>query len=76
MSKMATTLKLFKEHLLPTEPCRIKLKQWDASRGLGDSESLKSFHSDIQDGCHGGHLENLELKLDGRHWGVMEIQNC
>ena len=29
-----------------------------------------------QDGCHGGHLENLEVKLDGRHWGVMEIQNC
>ena len=47
----------------------------------------KMVSSDIQDGHHDSHLENLqitsalehcliELKLDGRHWGVMEIQNC
>ena len=46
---------------------------------------LEWFHSDIQGGHHGSHLENfsnhicsrtvclIELKLDGRHWGVMEI---
>ena len=47
----------------------------------------KRFRSGIQDGHHGSHFENLkshllsngkslEFKLDGRHWGVMEIQNC
>ena len=57
---------------------------WKASRQHGYLELLKCFRSDIQDGQHGSHLENLqikpapecliELKLDGRHSGVMEIQ--
>ena len=64
----------------------IELKQWEALWQHGDSELLKSFRSDIQDGRHGGHLEILqtsppkpcpiELKLDGRHHRDIEIQNC
>ena len=57
----------------------------------GPLEILQWFHSDIKDGHHGsllGHFENLqitsasvtvsliELKLDGRYWVVIEIQNC
>ena len=39
------------------------------------SKIVKSFRSEIQDGRHGGHLENLffasspEFKLDRKHWG-------
>ena len=54
--------------------------------GVGNSELLKLFCSNIQDGRHSSHLEILqtasppklspiEPKLDGRHWGDMEIQN-
>ena len=57
---------------------------WEALGLHGDSELLKLLCSDIQDG---GHLEIvqtasplkpcwIELKLDGRHWEDMEIQNC
>ena len=52
-----------------------------------DSELLKLFRSDIQDGRHGGYLEilqtlsppkpsQIEPKLYGRHRSDIEIQNC
>ena len=52
-----------------------------------DSELLKSFRSDIQDGRHGGQwnssnnissqtLSRIKPKLDGRHHSDTEIQNC
>ena len=59
-----------------------------ASGQHGDLELLKWFSSYIQDGHHSSRLKNMqiticyrtvsliELKRDGRHWGVMEIQNC
>ena len=47
---------------------------------------LKWFCLHIQDGHHGSHLENLqntspeccriELTIDGRHWGVMEMRSA
>ena len=52
-----------------------------------DLDLLKTFCSDIQDGRHVDHLENLqttsppktvswtELKLDGRHQSNIEVQN-
>ena len=56
---------------------------WKASGQHGDLEFLKWVRSDIQGGHHGSHLENLqitsrtvsliELKLDGKHWGIMEV---
>ena len=67
---------------------QIEWKWWKASGHHGDLELLKWFRSDIQDGHHGSHLEKssnhicnwtvslIELKHDGSHWGVMEIQNC
>ena len=50
----------------------------------GNSECLKSFHSDVQDGCDCGHLEILqttapaiscqfELKIGVMHWRDTDI---
>ena len=33
---------------------------WKASEQQGDLELLKWFHSDIQDGHHGSHIENFQ----------------
>ena len=81
MSKMATTtiLKIFSCYLLLNGKSDCAESWLKALGQHGDSELLKWFHSDIQDGKHGSHLENLEitfcsrtvsgieLKLDGRH---------
>ena len=53
-------LKLFKPHLLPNLQSDWAKTWWEALRGHGDSNLLKCFHSNIQDGCHGSHLENLQ----------------
>ena len=42
----------------------VKLFRFDfAFRSHGDLELLKSFHSNIQDSGHVGHLENLQTFL-------------
>ena len=60
---------------------RVELKLDGKHWGMcyGDSELLNSFCSNVQDGCYGGHLKypsnhlfsqtlnQIELKLDGRH---------
>ena len=61
MAAMSATLKIFKQPLLPN--CKLDWAEtWlEASEQHRDSELLKLFHSDIQDGLHGGHLENLQI---------------
>ena len=80
-------LKVFNFYLLPNSKSDGVYTWWKASGWHGDLELLKCFHSDIRDCHHGNHLEIfkshlllnvslIEIKHDGRHWGVMEIQNC
>ena len=57
---MAAILKFFKRHLLPNCELDWAKTRWEASQWHRDSELLESFCSDIQDGCHGGHLEILQ----------------
>ena len=85
---MAAILKFFKRHLLPDHKSDWTKTWWEASEWHRDSKLLKSFHSDIQDGSHGHHLEilsndissqiisQIEQKLDGRYHSDTEIQNC
>ena len=84
----AAVLKVFNCYLLPNSKSVGAETWWEASGLHGNLELLKWFRSDIQIGHHGSHLENLqitsaaerlsliELILDGRLWGVMEIPNC
>ena len=44
----------------PGWPPDASWKRWEASEWHGNSVLLKSFRSNIQDGRHGGHLENLQ----------------
>ena len=86
MATMAAILKLFKRRVLPNRKLDWAKTWWEASQWHRDSELLKWFRSNIQDGHHGGHLEILqttsqtiswmEPKLDGRHHSDTEIQNC
>ena len=57
---MSAILKIFKRHLLPNRKSDWAETWWEASEQHRDSEWLKSFCSDIQDGRYGGQLENLE----------------
>ena len=61
MATVVTILKLFKRHLLKN--CKLDWAEtwWEASERHRDSELLKLFCSSIQDGCHEGHLENLQM---------------
>ena len=92
MAGIRTILKVFVCYLLPNCKLAVAETWWKASGQHGDLELLKWFRSDIKDSHHGSyldHLENfqitsaphpvvslIELKLDGRYWGVMKIQNC
>ena len=85
MAARVAIMKFFKRHLLPN-PKSDWAETWcEASQWHRDWKLLKSFHSDIQDGRHGGRLffkrhlllnPPIELKLDGRHHSDTEIQNC
>ena len=55
---MAAMLKFFRRHL-PNFKLDWAETWWEVLERHRDSELLKSFRSDIQDGCHGGHLESL-----------------
>ena len=48
--------KFFKQHFLPNHTSDWAETWWEALEHSRDSELLKSFPSDIQDGCHGGSL--------------------
>ena len=60
MAAMAAILKVFICYLLPNSKSDGAEPWWKASGWDGDLELLKWFHSDIQDGHHGSHLENLQ----------------
>ena len=63
MSKMAATvaiLKFLNLHLLPNHKSDWAETWWEASEHYKDSELLKSFRVDNQDGSHGGHLVILQ----------------
>ena len=56
MAAMAAILKIFKRHQLPNGKSD-SAETWLGALGRhGESELLKSFRSDIQDGRYGGHL--------------------
>ena len=79
---MVAILKFFKRHL----PNRVGLSRnlMEALEQHRDSELLKSFLSNIQDGRNLEILQKtsppkpcqIEPKLDGRHGSNIEIQNC
>ena len=58
MAAIAAILKFFKRHLPNHKPDWAET--WKALERYKDSELLKSFSSDIQDGRHGGQLEILQ----------------
>ena len=69
-------LKFFKRHLLPKRKSDWAKTWWEASQWHKDSELLKSFRSDIQDGRHGGHLEILQTTFPpkpyvGSSWNLV-----
>ena len=86
MATMAAILKFFKRQLLPKYKSEWAETWWEASQSHRDSELLKSFGSDIQDGLRPSWnssddissqtLSRIEPKLDGRHQSDTEIQNC
>ena len=57
----------FKWHLLPNWKLDWAETWWGVSEQQRDAEFLKSFHYDIQDGPHGGHLENIQT-LSALEW--------
>ena len=60
--RMSAILKIFKQYLLRSSWKSDGAETWwKASGQHGDLEFLKWFRSDIQDGHHGSHLENLKI---------------
>ena len=59
MAAMMAILKFFKWHL-QNRKLDWTETWWEASEWDSDSELLKSFRSDVQDGRHGGHFEILQ----------------
>ena len=73
---MVAILKFFKRNL-PNRKSDWAETWWEASEQERDSEWLKSFRSNIQDGCYSGHLENLETtsapeQYVGLNWNLGE----
>ena len=67
---MVVILKLFKWRHLPNLKSECAETWWEAFEQHEDSELLKSFRSDIQDGHHGSQFEILQTifapdRLDG-----------
>ena len=59
MAILVVILKHFKPHLLLSGKSDWAKTWWEELRRHGDSELLKSFRSNVQDGRNGGHLETL-----------------
>ena len=55
--KLVAIMKFYKLHLLPNPKSDWAETWWEASQRF---KLQKSFHSNIQDSCHGGHLEILQ----------------
>ena len=62
MVTMVAILKILKRHL-PNHKLDWAETWWEASEQRRDSELLKWFCSNIQDGHHGGHLKNFKPYL-------------
>ena len=60
MAAMAAILKFFKRHLLQNRKSDCAETWWEALVRCRDSELLKLFSSDIQDGHHGNRPEILQ----------------
>ena len=58
--RVTQRFRIAKPHLLPNPKSDRAQTCWEALGPHGDLELLKLFHSDIQDGCYGGHFENLQ----------------
>ena len=58
---MAAILKVVNCYLLPNSKSDGAEAWWKALVQHGDLDLLKWFRSDIQDGHHGSHLENLQI---------------
>ena len=61
LAAMAAILKVFNCYLLPNSKSDGAETWWKVSGQHGDLELLKWFHSGVQDGHHGSHLENLQM---------------
>ena len=61
IATMAAILKVLNCYLPPNNKLDGVETWWKAFGQHGDLELLKWFHSDIQDGHHGSHLENLPI---------------
>ena len=76
LSKMAfwaAILKILKPHLLPNSKSDRAQTWCEALGPHGDLELIKSFRSDIQDGRHVSHLENLQTASP---LAVLKVFNC
>ena len=60
MATMVAILKVFSCYLLPNRKSD-EAETWNNMGQHGDLVLLKLFHSDIQDGHHGSHPENLQI---------------
>ena len=75
MSKMAATvaiLKFLNLHLLPNHKSDWAETWWEASEHYRDSELLKSFRFDNQDGSHGGRLVILQTTSSKSQVGLSQ----
>ena len=61
MAAIEAILKIFEPHLLLNGKSECAKTWWEALDRHGDSEWLKSFYYDIQDGRHRGQPENLQM---------------
>ena len=59
-SSKSAGIKILERHLLLDQWSDGAETWWEALWLHGDSELLKLFRSDIQDGCYDGHLEILQ----------------
>ena len=61
MVTMGAILKVYDCYLLLNSKSTGARNQWKASGQHGDLGLLEWFRSDIQDGHHGSHLDNLQI---------------
>ena len=72
MAAWAVILKFLKLHMLPNPKSDWAQTWWKALGPHGYLVLLKSFCSDIQDGCHVSHFENLQISPPA----ILKVFNC